>query len=491
MAGTSRRGVRTRLPFVLYTQNFTDRCFVDKDVLHAQEAGILRGMFKNEHGEQVVVHVPTRQFFELHRLNPDDMEIWDHMNLRGYFELPAWGPDFMRAYQALTTWTEGNRFTVTNLAGEPTQYQINRMNVREALNLPSGESIDYFKLRHSDEDNQGCSDADRPVWDELKRQRVRLALQLHMQHFHMTYPHRWTKPKKVIATEYSLRDIRGKGVKYDYAHYLLFEFERGKKSIDVARASKAKRPQPIYLGGVLVLTRIVYHAMGALDRLPEPIEIPQGVMPKHTTRVFPTDHPPKAKKRPQPKVGPSQRTTRTQREAPKEPTPEGEEDYLLELAKALSLSLEGERLGKGDEQELKDLAQAIQRSTEEVTIRQAHAQGQERPPPQVYPPNFRAQMELVRILINQLNQDSSAVQRIALVVDHYNERLRRIEKAKEEEERQALERLRQERLAVAEAARQDRGKGKEGSPSKKESKPREETPLESPERFLSPPPLSP
>ena len=135
MAGTSRRGIRTRLPFVLYIQNFTDRCFVDEDVLHAQGAGILRGMFENEHGEQVVVHVPTRQFFELHRLNPADMEIWDHMNLRGYFELPAWGPDFMRAYQALSTWTAGNRFTVTNFTGEPTQYQITRADVRRALNL--------------------------------------------------------------------------------------------------------------------------------------------------------------------------------------------------------------------------------------------------------------------------------------------------------------------------------------------------------------------
>ena len=95
----------------------------------------------------------------------------------------------------------------------------------------------------------------------------------------MTYPHRWSKPEKVLATEYSLRDVRGEGVKYDYAHYLLFEFERGRKSIDVARASKAKRPQPIYLGGVLVLTRIVYYAMGAIDRLPAPIEIPADVIP--------------------------------------------------------------------------------------------------------------------------------------------------------------------------------------------------------------------
>ena len=49
-----------------------------------------------------------------------------------------------------------------------------------------------------------------------------------MQHFHMTYPHRWSAPEKTLATEYSLRDIRGVGLKFDYAHYLMFEFQRGR-----------------------------------------------------------------------------------------------------------------------------------------------------------------------------------------------------------------------------------------------------------------------
>ena len=41
---------------------------------------------------------------------------------------------------------------------------------------------------------------------------------------------------------------------------------------------------PIYLGGVLVLTRIVYYAMGKINILPPPLHIPHGVITKHSTR---------------------------------------------------------------------------------------------------------------------------------------------------------------------------------------------------------------
>ena len=42
------------------------------------------------------------------------MELWENLNLKGFFELAAWGPDYMRAYQALSTWSINNTFMVTN-----------------------------------------------------------------------------------------------------------------------------------------------------------------------------------------------------------------------------------------------------------------------------------------------------------------------------------------------------------------------------------------
>lgn len=109
----------------------------------------------------------------------------------------------------------------------------------------------------------------------------------------MTYPHRWTtlEIEKSVATQYSMRDVRGKGVKYDYAQHLMYKFYRGRKSIEIARVSKPLRPQPLYLGGVLVLMRTVYHAMGAIDRPPPKQGTPQGVIPSQKPkRVWPMDN---------------------------------------------------------------------------------------------------------------------------------------------------------------------------------------------------------
>ena len=88
----------TRLSFVVYKELYTNRCFVDKEILNEHGVGVLRASFENENQEEIVVHVPTSEFFELHNLSEDNLELWEHMNLQGFFELPAWGPDYMRAY---------------------------------------------------------------------------------------------------------------------------------------------------------------------------------------------------------------------------------------------------------------------------------------------------------------------------------------------------------------------------------------------------------
>ena len=141
------------------------------------------------------------------------------MNLRGFFELPPWGPDYQRSWEALLTITKDNQCVVTNLYGEQERLYLTRQTVRRALNLPEGEGIEFFKLHHDYADNALCTDLDKPTWDDLKKQSIRLALQLHTHHFHMPYPHRYTTPEKVLATEYTLREVHGAGVKHDYASY--------------------------------------------------------------------------------------------------------------------------------------------------------------------------------------------------------------------------------------------------------------------------------
>ena len=251
--------------------------------------------------------------------------------------------------------------------------------VREALHLPSGEGIDFFRLAHDNEDNAVCSASNKPMWDQLQRQQIRLALQLHMQHFHMTYPHRWTAPEKTLATEYSLIDARGKGVKYDYAHYLLFEIHRGKNSIEASRQSQAKRRMPLYLGGVLVLTRIIYHALGASNELPPPMEMPEGVTAKHYTQKIPIDVPQKRKRTP-PHNEKAEKTPRpntrqaAQQDQQKEATKEKTEEELILQALNLSRSESGtsSQQAPPDTQELEEaqLREALRRSIYETHISQ-------------------------------------------------------------------------------------------------------------------------
>ena len=88
----------TRLPFAVYKELYTNRCFVDEEILNEHGVGVLRAFFKNKNQEEIVVHVPTAEFFELHNLTEDNLELWEHMNLKGFFELPTWGPNYMRAY---------------------------------------------------------------------------------------------------------------------------------------------------------------------------------------------------------------------------------------------------------------------------------------------------------------------------------------------------------------------------------------------------------
>ena len=53
---------RTRLLFVVYKELYTNRCFVDKEILNEHGAGVLKASFENENQEEIVVHMPTMEF---------------------------------------------------------------------------------------------------------------------------------------------------------------------------------------------------------------------------------------------------------------------------------------------------------------------------------------------------------------------------------------------------------------------------------------------
>ena len=64
----------TRLSFVVYKELYTTKCFVDKEIFNKHGARVLSASFENENQEEIVVHVPTAEFFKLHNLSEDNLE---------------------------------------------------------------------------------------------------------------------------------------------------------------------------------------------------------------------------------------------------------------------------------------------------------------------------------------------------------------------------------------------------------------------------------
>ena len=95
-------------------------CFVDVALMIMEGACVARGTFRDAQGREVLVHVPTLSFFNLHTMDPNASHIWDSLCLAKYFALPAWGPDLRRAWEALSTLGPDFKCRVTNFAGEQT-----------------------------------------------------------------------------------------------------------------------------------------------------------------------------------------------------------------------------------------------------------------------------------------------------------------------------------------------------------------------------------
>ena len=75
-------------------------------------------------------------------------------------------------------------------------------------------------------------------------------------------------PEKSIAVEFTLKQAYNREMRKDFALGIMTKILRAAKSTIVKGSSEATRKMRPYLGGVLVLTRIVYAALG-VNELPE------------------------------------------------------------------------------------------------------------------------------------------------------------------------------------------------------------------------------
>lgn len=117
----------------------------------------------NEHEDKVLFHIPIAQLFELHRLNTTNLHLWDHMNLKGFFELEPWGLNYMRAYQTFSTMAYAYNCTISDFPGEQHMLHMTRQMVRETSNMPQREGINFFKLTHIYDKNKLCMYLEKPT----------------------------------------------------------------------------------------------------------------------------------------------------------------------------------------------------------------------------------------------------------------------------------------------------------------------------------------
>ena len=256
-------------------EQYTTDCFVDIDVMLAYYASLARGTFIDDMGRDVTVIVPTNSFFPLHTLDPNAPRLWPSLSLEGYFTLPAWGPDLRRSWEVLCTLTDKNTCIVIDFEGNQLKITLDRALIRQALNLTEGQ-LAFNQKAHKSNDRERCSDTDKPTWDELNCQEIRLALQLYTQHFQIPYPHRWSLASRSVVIEFTNRQVLNTPINVDYVSMWLWNLKRAAKSNITLAKTTAKRPPKPYLGAVLALTRIVYYALNCMDELPRPWTQPGG-----------------------------------------------------------------------------------------------------------------------------------------------------------------------------------------------------------------------
>ena len=433
--------------FTFKLDHFTADCFVDTVVMLANEASIVRGSFLDAQGRNIRVDVPTTAFFDLHVLEPTAAHTWSSLNLEEFFALPAWGPDLQRSWELLSTLQENYEFTVSDFRGNPRICRLTRDLVRQALALPAGDT-QFNERGHNEEQRYQCADVLEPRWDELKLQIIRLPLQIYMQFFHFPYPHRWSVPEKSVAVEFTLKQAYNRETKKDFAQCLLNKIMRAAKSAIVKGSSEATRKMRPYLGGVLVLTKIAYAALG-IDEFPEPWEKPE--LAGLGSKTIPGSRPSKSDKSRTSRSSKKREKSSTHKAQSHKSPPHPEDDFdSQELRDALELSKSDGAgtskltdLGKEDTEEERALREAIRRSLVDMGGRTTAL-------PRVFTCSEEGsyvlsqdEAETLRETLIALSQDTGAVISLHEAITVYRqERLRRDEvlnlqeEAKEQEERE-------------------------------------------------------
>lgn len=242
--------------------------WVPQDVVNRHAgAALLNTFFETPDQRPVVVYVPTEAYWELARVR-QTRQILQAASLWRFFRLPPWGPDYRRAWELQCTLKDG-RAEVTGLDGHLEQIIVTREVVRAALHT-NGITLPQGNL--SPGEKGVVTGQDRLTFANLKQKQITLALQLYMQFFGMAHTQKYTMPELRIAFHLTQSFLRQDMVEVDYSDHILRGLHRIQEGSRLSGKSKAKKNLPLALGAPLILTRIVYYALGAINHLPPPLQ---------------------------------------------------------------------------------------------------------------------------------------------------------------------------------------------------------------------------
>ena len=113
--------------------------------------------------------------------------------------------DALRAHELMTTLQENGICKLTAKDGSKLECHINSLTVVQALRLQEGNNpFSWMKVGAANKKALfGTEKANECVYGELKEPRIRLALQIHQQTFHMLKPQKYTHPDAHVAYIFS------------------------------------------------------------------------------------------------------------------------------------------------------------------------------------------------------------------------------------------------------------------------------------------------
>ena len=88
----------------------------------------------------IIVKLP-KTFFAIQR-EKGVQRVFQNVGLEEYFKLPAWGVDYQRSYELMTTLDVDNVAKITNMDGQKSRVHIDEELIANALQLKTG----YFNL---------------------------------------------------------------------------------------------------------------------------------------------------------------------------------------------------------------------------------------------------------------------------------------------------------------------------------------------------------